>query len=108
VPNNSIFAYTPPTQQELWAFEEYSCVSGMVVYSPLLTNGKTFKTVQGSDVTITVQNGSTYVNAAKISVPDYLVSNGVLHVLDKYFAVSSSIPMLATTDLEHPQPSQSK
>ena len=76
--------YLDITQQELFAFEEYACVQGEVVYSSLLTDGKKLQTVLGRDVTITVQNGSTYVNAAKIVDPDYLTSNGVMHIMDRY------------------------
>jgi len=71
---------------------EYHGIQGTVAYSPMLTDGKTFKTVQGGEVTVTVLNGSVYVNAAKIIDPDYLISNGVLHVIDRYFAGSSQRP----------------
>lgn len=72
---------------------------GEVAYSSLLTDGKTLQTVIGSDVTITVRNGSIYVNAAKIVDPDYLLSNGVLHILDRYLAFSSLILMSLIIDV---------
>jgi Fasciclin domain len=70
-----------------------------VAYSSLLTDGKTLQTVIGSDVTITVRNGSIYVNAAKVVDPDYLLSNGVLHVLDRYLAFSSLVLMSLIIDV---------
>ena len=72
---------------------------GEVAYSSLLTDGKTSQTVIGSDVTITVRNGSIYVNAAKIVDPDYLLSNGVMHVLDRYLAFSSLVLMSLIIDV---------
>ena len=89
----------------LFEFEEYACAQGEVVYSSLLTDGKKLRTVLGSDVTITVQNGSTYVNAAKIVGPDYLTSNGVLHIIDRYWAFKSLVLMsvvIDTGDLQRP------
>jgi hypothetical protein len=87
------------TQQQFFASEEYSCVHGEVAYSSLLTDGKTLQTVLGSDVAITVRNGSIYVNAAKVVDPDYLLSNGVLHILDRYLAFSSLVLMSLIIDV---------
>jgi uncharacterized surface protein with fasciclin (FAS1) repeats len=81
------------TQQEVFALEDYACVHGEVAYSPLLTDGKKLQTVLGSDVTITVRNNSIYVNAAKLVDPDYLISNGVLHLIDRYLAFNSLVFM---------------
>jgi hypothetical protein len=74
-------------------------VHGEVAYSSLLTDGKTLQTVIGSDVAITVRNGSIYVNAAKVVDPDYLLSNGVLHILDRYLAFSSLVLMSLIIDV---------
>lgn len=72
---------TPAEQQALF---EYHVVPGFVGYSTLLTNGTKLKTQTGENVTITIQDGDTYVNAAKIIAFDYIVANGVFHVLDKW------------------------
>jgi hypothetical protein len=101
VTNTTELQYLNLPQQQLFAFEEYSCVHGEVAYSSLLTDGKTLQTVIGSDVTITVRNGSIYVNAAKIIDPDYLLSNGVLHILDRYLAFSPLILMSLIIDVGH-------
>ena len=39
--------------------------------------------MSGGNVTITVTNGSYFVNSAKVILPDVLVANGVVHVIDK-------------------------
>jgi len=41
------------------------------------------KTQQGTDLTITLQDGDIYVNSAKVIKPDLIVANGVVHVIDK-------------------------
>jgi hypothetical protein len=106
VPNTNVAktsAFQSYTQQQLVEFQQYHFVSGQVAYSSLLTDGKTLKTVQGGEITITVQNGSIYVNAAKIVGPDYLISNGVFHVLDKYSCLQSSVPAPMIVDTGDPQ-----
>jgi uncharacterized surface protein with fasciclin (FAS1) repeats len=71
------------TQAEQQAVFEYHVVPSMVAYSPQLQNGLSLKTAQGTNLTITVQDGDTYVNAAKIIAFDYIVANGVVHVIDE-------------------------
>lgn len=41
------------------------------------------KTATGANVTVTIQDGDTYINAAKITAFDYIVANGVFHVIDR-------------------------
>ena len=69
------------TEQQ--AIFEYHIVPNFIAYSPLLTNGLSLKTMQGSNVTVTVQDGDTYINSAKIIASDYLVANGVVHVIEE-------------------------
>jgi hypothetical protein len=68
---------------QLASILEYHVINGTVGYSSLLTN-ETIKTVQGGSVTITIEDGSVFVNSAKVIVPNVLVANGVVHVIDKY------------------------
>jgi uncharacterized surface protein with fasciclin (FAS1) repeats len=88
VPNNDAFnkignITANMTAQQLGAILNYHVVPGMVDYSTMLGN-MTLKTAAGSDVTIQEINGTFFVNSAKIIIQDLLVSNGVVHVLDKY------------------------
>jgi uncharacterized surface protein with fasciclin (FAS1) repeats len=76
------------SDESVLATAEYSIVSGIVAYSSLLTNGSSFKTIQGGEITITVLNGSIYADSSKILEKDYLISNGVLHILDMYCATA--------------------
>ena len=68
--------------QDIYDLESYHFVKGEVMYSTDLANGLKIKTVMGKDVTITRLNGSIYVNAAKIIDPDYMITTGVLHLMD--------------------------
>jgi uncharacterized surface protein with fasciclin (FAS1) repeats len=41
------------------------------------------KSVQGSELTITVDGGTVMVDTAKVTKTDIVGSNGVIHVIDK-------------------------
>ena len=66
----------------MYDVESYHFLKGQVKYSTELTDGLKLHTVLGKEVTITHFNGSIYVNAAKVVSPDYLINNGVLHLID--------------------------
>lgn len=59
----------------------YHVVPGKVMSSDL-TNGMSVKTVEGSDVKITIDSAGVMVNNAKVITPDIGASNGVIHVID--------------------------
>ena len=70
----------PENKDKLVAVLTYHVVAGKVM-STDLTEGMTAATVQGSDVTITLEGGAK-VNGAVISAVDIEASNGVIHVID--------------------------
>jgi uncharacterized surface protein with fasciclin (FAS1) repeats len=54
------------------------------VYSTDLINGTELPTFNGGKVLITVdEDGTIYANTAKVIGTDYLVFNGVMHILDE-------------------------
>jgi uncharacterized surface protein with fasciclin (FAS1) repeats len=61
----------------------YHVVNGTVGYSPTLSNGTTLTTVNGANLTVTISNGTVFVNSARVVTPNVLVANGVVHVIDK-------------------------
>jgi uncharacterized surface protein with fasciclin (FAS1) repeats len=69
------------TAQALGAVLGYHVVVGTVDYSTKITN-TTVKSSAGQDLTLRVENGSVFVNQAKVILPDVLVDNGVVHVID--------------------------
>ena len=73
---------------ELQTVFEYHVVPNFVGYSPLLKDGMSLKTLQGTNVTITIQDGDMYVNSALVTTSDYIVGNGVVHVIDRLVVLS--------------------
>jgi uncharacterized surface protein with fasciclin (FAS1) repeats len=53
-----------------------------VIFSPSLGN-VTVQSLQGSDLTFTVPDGSAWVNNARITFPNSILYNGVAHVIDR-------------------------
>ena len=70
----------PENKDKLAAILTYHVVPGKVM-STDLTEGMKAATVQGAEVTITLEGGPK-VNGATISGPDVEASNGVIHVID--------------------------
>ena len=50
--------------------------------SNTLTNGQIVTTLNGADVTVTINSTGVYINNAQVTVTDILASNGVVHVID--------------------------
>ena len=70
----------PENKDKLVAILTYHVVAGKVM-SGDLTEGMTAATVNGADVTITLDGGAK-VNGAVISTADIEATNGVIHVID--------------------------
>ena len=70
----------PENKDQLTAILTYHVVPGAVM-STDLTEGMTAATVNGKEITITLEGGPK-VNGAVISTPDVAASNGVIHVID--------------------------
>lgn len=52
-------------------------------YTPLLKDGLVYSTLAGGKVKVTVRDGVVYLNGAKILSGDTIVTNGVVHSIDK-------------------------
>jgi uncharacterized surface protein with fasciclin (FAS1) repeats len=70
----------PENKDQLIAILTYHVVPGKVM-STDLSEGLTAATVQGAEITITLEGGAK-VNGAVISAADVEASNGVIHVID--------------------------
>lgn len=70
----------PENKDKLVAILTYHVLPGKVMSSDL-TEGLKAKTVNGAEVTITLEGGAK-VNGAVISTADIVASNGVIHVID--------------------------
>lgn len=61
----------------------YHLVPNTVLYSTGFVNGTVLTSHQGDNLTITIVGNDTYVNSAKILQTDYLITNGVIHTVDR-------------------------
>ena len=71
------------SNQQLANILTYHVSSGAVAYSPDLQAGQQVPTLNGASPQITVKNGPiVQVNNDNVLVPNVLVSNGVVHVIN--------------------------
>ena len=75
------------SEEQLAQILQYHVVQGTVGYSSGRSN-TSLETVEGSDLQITVGDDGVFVNNAKVIIPDVLVANGVVHVIDGYVTQS--------------------
>lgn len=47
-----------------------------------LKDGQKLKTVEGSELTVTIKDGVVKIDGATVTIPDVISSNGVTHVID--------------------------
>ena len=71
----------PENKAKLQAVLTYHVVPGKVMAADV-TKKTSAKTVEGSDIRITVRDGSVHVNDATVVKADVAASNGVIHVID--------------------------
>jgi hypothetical protein len=71
------------SQEQLAEIFNYHTVPGFLGYSTQLKYGMQLRTFQGTNLTITIQGNNTFVNSARIMTYDYLVCNGVVHMIDR-------------------------
>ena len=69
-------------------------VLGVEVFSSDLSDGQTATTLQGEDITVTIDGTDVFINQAQVIVPDLDADNGVVHVID-----SVLVPMALSVDI---------
>lgn len=67
---------------ELTALLQYHVLPDVAVAAADITDGQTPSTLEGSAVTLTLQNGGVFVNDAAVTQADAGTSNGVIHEID--------------------------
>ena len=73
----------PENKAKLASILKYHVVAGKVrAADAVKLDGKSAKTVEGSDAAIKVKDGAAYIAGAKIVKTDIIGSNGVIHVID--------------------------
>jgi len=70
----------PENKEKLVAILTYHVVAGKVM-SKDLSNGQKAETVNGQEITVTIEDGDK-IDAATVTAADLEASNGVIHVID--------------------------
>ena len=52
------------------------------VMSTMLTNNQIVTTINGTDITVTINSGGVYIDNAKVTFADIIADNGVVHIID--------------------------
>jgi uncharacterized surface protein with fasciclin (FAS1) repeats len=89
-PTDAAFAKVPKStltallknKAKLRAVLLYHVVSGKVTSSQVVKLSSA-KTLNGKSVRIKVTGGSVFVNTSKVTTPDVMASNGVIHVINR-------------------------
>lgn len=83
-PNNEAFAGVDPndfSEEELEQILTYHVVPGTIL-SGDLKDGQTATTVEGSDVTVSIDGDNVQINDANVVTVDLVGTNGVVHIID--------------------------
>jgi len=86
----------------------YHVVSGVAAKSTDLSEGQLIKTVQGEDVSVSLEGGvfikdkqDAEVQAAKVTIADVAASNGVVHVIDKVLIPQATIDAINNGEMNN-------
>ncbi|WP_103029646.1 fasciclin domain-containing protein [Salinibacter altiplanensis] len=60
----------------------YHVVQGDALTASELEDGQTLTTVQGDELTVRIDDGTVFVEGARVTTPDVEATNGVAHVVD--------------------------
>ncbi|MDT0608561.1 fasciclin domain-containing protein [Croceitalea rosinachiae] len=94
------------TQEELDLLVKiltYHVVSGTEAFSTDLSDGQEIATVNGANVTVSLDGGvfikDASENPAQVIIPDVDASNGVVHVIDKVLLPQEALDFVATLNM---------
>jgi len=105
-PTNEAFAAVPAAELKyllsnktaLTEVLEYHVVAGKIE-STALTNGEKIKTLEGEDVTVTIDGTTVKIDNAMVTTANVNAANGVVHIIDKVLIppgfTAPTIPELA-------------
>jgi len=73
-------------------------VVGATAMSGDLSNGQMLTTLQGQDVTVTINDDGIFINDAEVIIADLLAGNGVVHVIDAVITPSTNVESIFTSE----------
>jgi transforming growth factor-beta-induced protein len=80
-------------------------VVGAVALSSSLSNGDMLETLQGDDVTVTIDGTNVFINEAQVVMADIEASNGVVHVINAVLSNTTSVSNIEANKLNiYPNP----
>ena len=88
IPNNAAFqaigsALANVSMEQLQGILGYHIVPDAVVYSTMLANGMNLTTLTKGTIHVTIDGDNVFVDSAKVVIPNVLIKEGVVHVIDK-------------------------
>jgi len=92
------------TAEDLLALPEladillYHVVGGTALSSDL-ADGQTIATLNGAEVTVTINEAGIFINDAQVTVADLVADNGVVHVIDAVLIPSTPEPTNTVVDI---------
>ena len=81
LPDGLVDALLQDAQGDLTTVLLYHALSGTVLSSDL-SDGQAASTLQGEDVTVSINTEGVFINNAQVTVADIVTDNGVVHVID--------------------------
>ena len=72
---------------------------GATALSSDLSDGQTITTLNGADVTVTINNDGIFINDAQVTVADIVADNGVVHVIDAVLIPPTPEPAGTVVDI---------
>ncbi|MCB9293941.1 MAG: fasciclin domain-containing protein [Lewinellaceae bacterium] len=73
-------------------------VLGAEVLSTSLSDGQMAETLQGADITVTIDGGNVFINDAMVTVADLQADNGVVHVINAVLLPPAQVDLPITFD----------
>jgi uncharacterized surface protein with fasciclin (FAS1) repeats len=67
-------------------------VVGATALSTSLSDGQMITTLQGQDVTVTIDGANVFINDAQVTVADVIATNGVVHVINAVLVPQAELP----------------
>jgi uncharacterized surface protein with fasciclin (FAS1) repeats len=74
--------FLPENKEKLVVVLSYHIRSGQLLSTDLM-NGQKEKTIEGSEITVTLKDGDIMINHATMVAEDLMADNGVIHIIDK-------------------------